>query len=118
MRPKDFGTRAVRSGSLRIPDNTETIMKHMKPFLASALLLTAAGLPAWAQSVPVPGSGPRSGTIIQQQPNTTGNDSDLVIARGATGADTATTNSAAGGNANLPERAIPNGSAGGSSGGR
>lgn len=92
-------------------------MSTMKPLLASALLL-AAGLPASAQSGPVPGSGPRSGTIVQQQPNTTGNDTDLVISRGATGADTATTNSAAGGNANLPERAVPNGSAGGSSGGR
>ena len=41
-----------------------------------------------------------------------------MIARGANGADTITTDSAAGGNANLPERAIPNGSAGGGGGGR
>jgi hypothetical protein len=60
-----------------------------------------------------PGGSPRSGgAVIQSQPNTTGNDPDLVISRGATGAETATTNSAAGGNASHPERAVPNGSAG------
>ena len=66
-----------------------------------------------------PGRPPATGgAVIQRQPNTTGNDQDVVIAPGATGADTITTNSAAGGNANLPERPVPNGSAGGSSGGR
>lgn len=54
--------------------------------------------------------------IVQVQPNTTGNDIDVIISRGATGAGTITTNSAAGGNARLPERAVPNGSAGGGGG--
>lgn len=54
-----------------------------------------------------------TGTIIQGQPNTTGNVRDVIIAPGATGAETITTNSAAGGNASHPERAVPNGSAGG-----
>jgi hypothetical protein len=56
--------------------------------------------------------------VIQQQPNTTGNDPSLSISRGPNGADTITTNSAAGGNASRPEQAIPNGSAGGGGGGR
>lgn len=54
-----------------------------------------------------------TGAIIERQSNTTGNVPDLIIAPGATGAETITTNSAAGGNARLPERPVPNGSAGG-----
>jgi hypothetical protein len=83
-------------------------------FLASAVLF--AGAPAFAQSgLPrQPGAG---GAIVTQEPNSTGNDRDIVVSRGATGADTATSDSAAGGNANKPEQAVPNGSAGGGSGG-
>lgn len=75
-------------------------------------LLAAA--PAFAQSGAM---RPPSGTIVTQEPNSTGNDRDVVVSRGATGADTATSDSAAGGNANKPEQAVPNGSAGGGSGG-
>lgn len=57
------------------------------------------------------------GTIIQRQTNPTGNTVDDIIAPGATGADTITTSSAAGGNAGQPERAIPQGSVGGGGGG-
>ncbi|WP_246688140.1 hypothetical protein [Methylobacterium sp. WL120] len=63
----------------------------------------------------VPATPRTTGTVIAVQPNTTGNDRDLVISRGATGAETTTMDSAAGGNARLPERAVPNGSAGGGS---
>lgn len=56
-----------------------------------------------------------TGAVIQAQPNTTGNDRDIIVAPGATGAETITTNSAARGNASHPERAVPNGSAGGGS---
>jgi hypothetical protein len=77
---------------------------------------------ALAQSPAAMGPGPdfppTTGTIIQLQPNTTGNDRDVIIAPGATGTETITTDSAAGGNANLPERAVPNGSAGGGSSGQ
>lgn len=63
--------------------------------------------------------GPVStGAISGIQPNTTGNDPDIVIAPGSNGAETITTNSAAGGNANLPERPVPNGSANGGSAGQ
>jgi hypothetical protein len=57
-----------------------------------------------------------TGAIIERQSNTTGNVPDVIIAPGATGAETITTNSAAGGNARLPERPVPNGSAGGGGG--
>jgi len=51
--------------------------------------------------------------VVQGQPNTTGNDPSVSVSRGATGAETATTDSAAGGNAGKPEQAVPNSSAGG-----
>lgn len=74
---------------------------------------------AFAQARP-PGLPPGPfppGTIIQQQNNITGGGVDYVIAPGPTGADTISSNSAAAGNANQPERAIPQGGAGGGSGG-
>ena len=77
-------------------------------------LALAAG-PARAQGRP--GAPYPPGTIVQIQPNTTGNSRSLIISRGSTGADTIFTNSAAGGNAGQPERAVPQGSAGGSNGG-
>jgi hypothetical protein len=83
--------------------------------LASTAILAAA--PVFAQVPPAPYPSSRPGFIVQRQPNTTGNSGDLVISRGATGADTITTSSAAGGNASFPERAIPNGSANGGGGG-
>ena len=83
--------------------------------LAGAAILSAA--PAFAQFLPAPYPPSRPGVIVQRQPNTTGNSGDLIISRGATGADTITTSSAAGGNASFPERAIPNGSANGGGGG-
>ena len=80
--------------------------------LGAALFATA---PALAQSGP-PRQPGADGTVIQREPNSTGNSSNTAISRGATGADTVTTNSASGGNANKPEQAIPNSSAGGGSG--
>jgi hypothetical protein len=81
--------------------------------LIGAALFAAA--PALAQGGPPrqPGTG---GAVIQREPNSTGNDSNIAISRGATGAETATTDSAAGGNASKPEQAIPNSSAGGGGG--
>ncbi|GJD94074.1 hypothetical protein [Methylobacterium iners] len=89
----------------------------MKRILAVGTLTLALAGSAFAQGTPYRQPG-ATGTIVTQQPNTTGSSPDLVISRGATGADTATSSSAAGGNANLPERAVPNGSAGGGGGGR
>lgn len=56
-----------------------------------------------------------SGVITMQ--NNTGGRPTRVRSRGATGADTITSNSAAGGNATQPSRAGSTGSAGGGSGG-
>lgn len=73
---------------------------------------SAQGRPPGLPSGPFP-----PGTIIQQQNNITGGGVDYLIAPGPTGADTISSNSAAAGNANQPERAIPQGSGGGGGGG-
>lgn len=77
--------------------------------LGVALLTTAPALAQGGPSREPVGTG----TVIQSEPNSTGNDANIAISRGATGADTVTTNSAAGGNAARPEQAIPNSSANG-----
>ncbi|MEH3120047.1 MAG: hypothetical protein PGN25_21285 [Methylorubrum populi] len=81
------------------------------PILAAALL--AAATPALAQTAAPPPSSPAVG--IGQ--NNTGGDRNLTIPRGNSAADTVETNSAAGGNSNQPSRVVPQGSAGGGSGG-
>ena len=91
--------------------NERASVKYL--LLGATLFITA---PAVAQ-VGLPNQPGTAGTTITREPNTTGNDRDVVVSRGATGADTATSDSAAGGNANRPEQAVPNGSAGGGSGG-
>lgn len=93
-------------------------MKQMIPIAVAGALLATAAVPGIAQGYSDPRRGFETGTVVQQQPNTTGNNQGVVISRGATGADTFTSNSAAGGNASLPERAIPNGSGGGGTGSR
>ncbi|KAB1072618.1 hypothetical protein [Methylobacterium planeticum] len=86
----------------------------MKKIVAvTALALTIAS-PALAQTAPVAREPGSTGTVVQGQPNTTGNDRNVVVAPGANGAGTITTDSAAGGNAGQPERAVPQGSASGS----
>lgn len=80
-------------------------------FLAGLATLMLS--PAMAQSGGVPRQPGADGATVVREPNSTGNDRDLVISRGATGADTIETDSAAGGNAGRPEQAIPNSSAGG-----
>jgi hypothetical protein len=91
-------------------------MKTRTLLAGATTLATLMTVPAIAQGI-FSYEG-RRGVIIQNQPNTTGNSRDVVISYGATGADTVTTNSAAGGNAARPEQAIPNGSANGGPGGR
>lgn len=89
-------------------------MRCISVLAGAGALAMVATLPALAQG-PLGSAGQR-GVIIQNQPNSTGNGADAVISRGATGADTITTNSAAGGNASRPEQAFPNGSANGGGG--
>jgi hypothetical protein len=81
--------------------------------LASALAFAAAGLsPALAQTT-APQTAP--GAPVTSGQNNTGGDRNVTIPRGATGADTVQTDSAASGNANQPSRAVPQGSGGGGS---
>jgi hypothetical protein len=89
-----------------------TLMKNL--ILASVVLFAAAPAIAQSGAPRPPGTG---SPIVVREPNSTGNDRDVVVSRGATGADTATSDSAAGGNASRPEQAVPNSSAGGGSGG-
>lgn len=91
-------------------------MKTLTLSAVASALATLMALPALAQGLS-PYDG-RRGVVVQNQPNTTGNSRDTIISYGATGADTVTSNSAAGGNAARPEQAIPNGSANGGPGGR
>lgn len=82
--------------------------------IAGTLALAAAGLsPAVAQTTATPQAAP--GAPVTGGQNNTGNDRNVTIPRGATGADTVQTDSAAGGNAGQPSRAVPQGSAGGGS---
>lgn len=90
-------------------------MKNLSIIAGAGALAMLVNLPALAQLAPRSNGG--RDVVVQNQPNTTGNDRDVVISRGATGAETATTDSAAGGNSNQPSRSVPNGSAGGGSGG-
>jgi hypothetical protein len=84
-----------------------------KLFTTSALSLAITG-PAFAQGVLLPREPVTTGTVIQGTPNNTGNDRNVTIAPGSTGASTIQTDSAAGGNAGQPERAVPQGGASGS----
>lgn len=90
----------------------------MAKFVTLGTLALLASHPVLAQGVPLDRGPSTSGTVIQTQPGATGNNPGVVISRGATGADTVTTNSAAGGNAGQPERAIPQGGSNGGGGSR
>jgi len=59
----------------------------------------------------------KRGDTVTSMQNATGGRPARVRSRGATGADTTTSNSAAGGNAGQPSRAGSTGSAGGGAGG-
>lgn len=83
---------------------------------ALAALPLMAGAVA-AQPLPPGIAPPPPGGFAIINRNNTGGDINVTIPRGATGAETFTSNSAAGGNAGRPELAVPNGSGGGGGGG-
>lgn len=85
----------------------------MRTLILAATLAAFAG-PAFAQTTAP--TAPQSGAPVSGGQNNTGADTNVIIPRGSTGADTVQTNSAAGGNANQPSRAVPQGSGGGGSG--
>ena len=86
----------------------------MRILILAATMAFAA--PAFAQTTAPGPAAPQSGAPVTGGQNNMGADSNVTIPCGSTGADTVQTNSAAGGNANQPSRAVPQGSGGGGSG--
>lgn len=91
----------------------KTLMLSTCALALSSLVLVQMSTEADARSRHRKRGGVTS--VIQ---NNTGGRVTRVRARGATGADTITSNSAAGGNTGQPSRAIGTGSGGGGSGGQ
>lgn len=87
----------------------------MRPLTLSAcaLALSALILPQMNTDADARPRYKKRGAGLVTTSNSTGGRRSRTISRGATGADTATTNSAAGGNASRPEQAVPNSSVGG-----
>ena len=120
MRHRPFATSSAKSAYHPLCGRQQLAPAEGKvPFKKIVLLVSLtffAAAPVIAQDY-APGQLGTTGSVTQIQPNTTGSDLDVVTSFGATGADTVNSDSAAGGNANQPSRAVPNGSAGGGSGG-
>lgn len=89
----------------------------MKPFKILAFALAAASLFPLVTSADARPRKKARGVVTSDGSVTGGRSRNRTISRGATGADTITRNSAAGGNSNQPARAVPQGSGGGASGG-
>jgi hypothetical protein len=89
--------------------------------LAIAFILTGAAMaqpvitpatpnaPGAVVPAPVPGA---TGAVVAPSPGNTGTDPNVTIAPGPTGASTIQTDSATGGNASQPSRAVPQGGGG------
>ena len=93
-------------------------MRSPKFVLAASIALTCSGFTsaAIAQVPARTGALGTKGTVAAPTPGTTGNDRNIVIAPGATGASTIQSDSAAAGNAGHPSRRVPQGSGGGGGG--
>lgn len=87
----------------------------MRPLSLVLAGLLAAALPgaASAQVPDRPGVPATAEPVVTRMPGTTGNDRNVVVAPGPTGASTFQTDSAAAGNAGQPSRAVPQGGGGG-----
>lgn len=83
---------------------------------ACAVAVSAFVLPQMSTDADARPRYKKRGAGLVTTTNNTGGRRSRTISRGATGADTVNTNSAAGGNASRPEQAVPNSSGG--SGGR
>ncbi|MEH3148063.1 MAG: hypothetical protein PGN34_22615 [Methylobacterium frigidaeris] len=82
--------------------------------LTAALAASSVALAQPATVAPPSPAAPApGGAVVAPTPGTTGNDTNVNISRGATGASSLQTDPAAGGNAKQPERAVPQGSGGG-----
>ena len=91
----------------------KTLMLSTCALALSSFVLVQMGTEADARSR----TKKRGGGVVTSMQNSTGGRPGRVRSRGATGADTINSNSAAGGNAGQPSRAGSTGSAGGSAGG-
>jgi hypothetical protein len=94
-----------------------TIMKKLLILASAAGLVAASLVPLTATSADARSRHKSRGIVTSDGSVTGGRGRGQTISRGATGASTISRNSAAGGNANQPERAVPQGSGGGGSGG-
>ncbi len=94
-------------------------MKKFSLALAGSLAFASPCLAqtAYPSAPPVVIDGPATTGTITSGQNNTGADANVVVPFGSTGADTFQSDSAVGGNANQPARAVPQGSGGGASGG-
>lgn len=83
------------------------IVRHL--ILSGTVLLGLSGA-ALAQATPAaPGAHPSTGPVVAPQSGSTGAPNAATISPNGNPADTISTNSAAGGNAGQPSRAIPQG---------
>ncbi|AWN40578.1 hypothetical protein DK389_08580 [Methylobacterium durans] len=84
----------------------------MNKLVVAAALSLSFTCSALAQGLPDARAPSATGTVVQGQSSNTGSGRGVIIAPSATGAETITTDSAAGGNAGQPSRAVPQGSSG------
>jgi hypothetical protein len=91
-------------------------MRHGLLFAAipAAVILSGAAF-AQAPAGSPPGTAPGSAGVVAPQPGSTGAPGTVNANPTGQPADTITNNSSAGGNANQPERAVPQGGGGGGS---
>ncbi|MBE7157762.1 MAG: hypothetical protein INR62_04900 [Rhodospirillales bacterium] len=82
--------------------------------IPAAMLFTGAAL-AQAPAATPPGTAPASSGVVTPQQGSTGAPGTVNVNPTGNPGDTITNNSSAGGNANQPERAVPQGGGGGGS---
>lgn len=83
------------------------IVRHL---ILSGTVLAGLSGAALAQTTPAaPGAHPSTGPVVAPQSGSTGAPNAATISPNGNPADTISTNSAAGGNAGQPSRAIPQG---------
>lgn len=85
---------------------------RLTPFAIAAVAALSFAGAADAQMASRPEISRPSGPLVAPTTGTTGNDRNLAIAPGPTGASTIQTDSAAAGNAAHPARRVPQGSGG------
>ena len=111
-----IGYKIAASGFM-MDRSSEIPMKTFFTLASAAGIMAASLVPLMATSADARSRHKSRGSVTSDGSVTGGRGGGQTISRGATGASTISRNSAAGGNANQPERAVPQGSGGGGSGG-